>query len=110
MALLHFARNVLASMFKRPVTTDYPVAPRKYTDITRGKVEISIKDCIFCGMCMRNCPADAIKVDRIHRTWEINPFSCVQCGGCVEHCPKKCRGLSLCNTSLRFFQRCLPNA
>jgi formate hydrogenlyase subunit 6/NADH:ubiquinone oxidoreductase subunit I len=90
MAYLHFARNVLASMFRHPATTEYPLAPRQYQNITRGKVEINIDDCIFCGMCMRTCPADAIRVDRAGKTWEINPFSCVQCGGCVEHCPKKC--------------------
>ena len=41
-------------------------------------------------MCMRNCPSDAITVDRNARTWKINRFACVQCKECVTNCPKKC--------------------
>ena len=39
---------------------------------------------------MRNCPSDAITVDRNARTWKINRFACVQCKECVTNCPKKC--------------------
>lgn len=90
MAYLHFARTVLASLFQKPATTSYPFTPREYPDKTRGKVAINIDDCIYCGMCMRKCPADAITVDRAQKTWTINPFSCVQCACCVDNCPKKC--------------------
>lgn len=90
MAYLHFARTVLASLFQKPATTSYPFTPREYPDKTRGKVAIEIDDCIYCGMCMRKCPADAITVDRAQKTWTINPFSCVQCACCVDNCPKKC--------------------
>ena len=90
MAYLHFARSVLANLFRHPVTLDYPAAPREYPENTRGHVEIEIDECLFCGMCMRRCPAGAITVNRTEKTWEINPFSCVQCACCVENCPKKC--------------------
>lgn len=96
MALFHFGRTVLASIFRRSVTTAYPVVPRDYPAATRGHVAIAIDDCIYCGMCMRKCPADAIAVDRAAKRWTLNPFSCIQCGCCVENCPKKC--LSMENT------------
>ena len=56
----------------------------------RGHVEIKIEDCISCGLCARNCPPGALKVDRTAGTWTINRFDCVQCGNCTNVCPKKC--------------------
>lgn len=90
MSCLTFAREMLKNLFSPPVTTEYPLKPKKFVPEVRGKVVNNIDNCIFCGMCQRNCPADAITVDRVARTWTINPFSCVQCRGCVDNCPKKC--------------------
>lgn len=90
MSYLTFAKEMIGNMFKPPVTTDYPIKPRIPKDGVRGKVVIDISKCIFCGSCQRNCPADAITVNRAKGTWEINPFSCIMCRGCVDNCPKKC--------------------
>lgn len=90
MSYLAFAMEMLGNMFKPPVTTEYPIKPRTPIEGDRGKVVIDITKCIFCGSCQRNCPADAITVNRAKGTWEINPFSCIQCRGCVDNCPKKC--------------------
>lgn len=90
MSYLAFAKEMLSNMFKPPVTTEYPIKPRKPIEGVRGRVVIDIEKCIFCGSCQRNCPADAITVNRAKGTWEINPFSCVMCRGCVDNCPKKC--------------------
>ncbi len=81
---------MLSNMFKPPVTTDYPIKPKQFDPNDRGRVLNDIEKCIFCGNCQRNCPADAIIVNRAKGTWEINPFSCVQCKNCVDACPKKC--------------------
>ena len=90
MSYLAFAKEMLANMFKSPVTSRYPVEPRVPVPGDRGKVVNDIQKCIFCGSCQRNCPADAIVVNRAEKSWEINPFSCVQCRSCVDNCPKKC--------------------
>ena len=87
---MNFAGTVLKNLVSKPVTTSYPAVPREYPERTRGHVEIEINDCIMCGMCMRNCPPNAITVDRAKGTWKIQRFDCVQCGYCVENCPKKC--------------------
>ena len=48
--------------------------------------------CIGCGMCAKNCPADAIsRTDYIapgHKlaSFEIDPKKCVKCGACMEKC------------------------
>ena len=90
MSYLSFAREMLGNLFKPPATSQYPFQPRKVYEADRGKVVNDINNCIFCGMCMRNCTSAAITVDRNARTWKINRFACVQCRECVANCPKKC--------------------
>jgi len=51
--------------------------------------------CIGCGMCAKQCPADAIfKTDYVAPgkklpAWEINTEKCVKCGACVGTCKFK---------------------
>jgi len=43
------------------------------------------ENCVACGICVDECPADAIKEgDPIY---EIDPKACVDCGACAEVCP-----------------------
>ena len=56
--------------------------------------KIDAEKCIGCGMCMRQCPADAIsKTDYIapgHKlpSLTIDPSKCVKCGACLSGCKK----------------------
>ncbi len=43
--------------------------------------------CIGCGICEKNCPVDAIKVDDFLA--KVDYDKCVGCGLCVSKCPKK---------------------
>ena len=42
-------------------------------------------DCLSCGTCAANCPADAIDMGDSH--YEINQDACLQCGTCQANCP-----------------------
>lgn len=88
--IMRFAPTMLKNLFKEPVTTKYPAEPIHYPEGSRGHIEIDIDKCISCCLCMMNCPAGAIKVDRKVGSWEINRMDCVQCGYCTIKCPKKC--------------------
>lgn len=88
--MLDFIPVVLKNLFSKPATRNYPAKKRHLYKNERGHLKIDIDDCIFCGMCSRKCPADALKVDRKERTWSIDRFRCVVCSSCVESCPKKC--------------------
>jgi len=90
MAYLKIGRMVLRSMTRRPATLMYPVIPREWTDRTRGHIEIDIDECIFCGICARKCPTDALTVDKDAKRWTIARMGCIQCSCCVDVCPKKC--------------------
>jgi len=44
-------------------------------------------DCVQCGTCKENCPAEAIA--EAEGKFAIDPEKCVDCGTCAENCPVK---------------------
>ena len=44
--------------------------------------------CVFCGLCAKACPADAIEVDRKAKSWKVDTDECIKCGACIDKCPK----------------------
>jgi ech hydrogenase subunit F len=90
MSVLSMSKILFKNLLHGPYTTQYPIKKREHFERTRGKIEISIDDCIFCGMCERRCPTGAIKVDKPKASWSIERFRCIQCNYCGEVCPKKC--------------------
>ena len=44
-------------------------------------------DCVQCGTCKENCPAEAIV--EVEGKFSVDPEKCVQCGTCKENCPAK---------------------
>lgn len=84
------SKMTLGSIFKKPETILYPAQTRFVPEGLKGHIENDIARCIFCGICEKRCPADAIEVKKQDRTWSIDVFRCVQCGSCARECPQKC--------------------
>lgn len=88
MATFKIGKMLMRSLFGKPATLMYPVKPAKITDSTRGHMTIDIDKCVFCSLCAKKCPTNALTVDRKARTWEIQRMRCIQCNACAVACNK----------------------
>ncbi|ADK13234.1 MULTISPECIES: DUF362 domain-containing protein [Clostridium] len=43
------------------------------------------EDCVSCGSCASECPADAISQG--DSQFVIDPEKCIECGNCANVCP-----------------------
>ena len=45
--------------------------------------------CVYCTLCAKKCPQEAITVDRAEKIWKLDDEKCIGCGTCAGICPKK---------------------
>jgi formate hydrogenlyase subunit 6/NADH:ubiquinone oxidoreductase subunit I len=68
---------------------DLIVSGSRIKPVVKGKLTCDTTNCIYCGLCARNCPEEAITVDRATKSWTVDHDKCIQCGKCISKCPKK---------------------
>lgn len=74
----------------RPVE-EKPAAPAGEAAQTAGGYPQADTDvCVFCTLCAKKCPAQALTVDRAEKVWKLDQDACLSCGLCASNCPKKC--------------------
>jgi formate hydrogenlyase subunit 6/NADH:ubiquinone oxidoreductase subunit I len=83
--------DVIRSLFKPAATIQYPAAPAVTPERLRGKLIWDYRRCNGCNLCVKDCPADAIKLlimDRKEKRFvmEYDENRCIYCGQCVESC------------------------
>ncbi|MFC2143904.1 4Fe-4S binding protein [Candidatus Aenigmatarchaeota archaeon] len=78
--------EALKNMVKKPFTQMYPKVKPLIPEGYRGMLEHDTKKCIYCGLCAKNCPSHAIKVDMKKGTWEFDLGRCLHCSQCEETC------------------------
>ncbi len=75
---------------QRPVTLSFPRTPLDLPPGFRGHVVVTDADaCRGCGLCARDCPADALKLERKGRDdfrLIYYPDRCAYCGQCADSC------------------------
>lgn len=84
--------EALSSLFKKPATSEYPEKRRPIHASVAGMISFEQIKCIGCGMCVKNCPASAIKITKVADkvfSCEMSLANCIFCSQCVLTCPKK---------------------
>jgi len=54
---------------------------------TSAKPEIDYERCNGCGLCVKKCRFEALKI--VNKKPKLNPFLCEGCGACEVICPQK---------------------
>jgi len=63
-SLVYLLPELWRTLLTRPITVRFPFAPLELPPYFRGKVTINPALCRGCGLCVRDCPAFALELER----------------------------------------------
>lgn len=78
----HSNRDIIQDFLVSPIALAYYFAGR----FVFAKSFYASVDCDNCGLCVKQCPVDAIKTSNDRPYWT---FSCESCMKCMNTCPKR---------------------
>ena len=84
--------NALKGLYKKTATISYPAGKLKIDPSYRGKLKFDPESCNGCQLCVKDCPADALRIENVGPK-EDKKFSaaldldrCVFCAQCIDSC------------------------
>lgn len=91
MKLIGIIKDAVTSLFKKPATITYPFKEEPVPKRYRARLDYNALKCTGCMLCMRDCPANTIKINVIDRkakqfVMTYNIGECVYCMQCVFNC------------------------
>jgi len=88
---------IFDAVMARPDTVGYPFGELELPEGYRGAIVIDADKCTGCGLCVRDCPADALRLEKKSRD-EFRlihyPARCAYCGQCEDSCQRGAIGHS----------------
>jgi formate hydrogenlyase subunit 6/NADH:ubiquinone oxidoreductase subunit I len=87
--------DVLRSLVHKPVTRLYPFERHEPPERLRGQLDWDPTNCTGCGLCVKDCPAEAIEIITVNKAekrfvMRYHLDRCLFCGQCVKSCRRKC--------------------
>jgi len=76
-------------VLRKPATVKYPYERIEPPRGLRGRPVVEKEKCISCGLCVKVCPNQAIKLIEETKKPRISLSRCIFCGECADACPVK---------------------
>lgn len=92
-------KDIVKSLFKKPVTEQYPFEKLAPPDNLRGKLVWNPEKCSGCQLCVKDCPSNALElitIDKVNKKFVMryNLDKCTYCAQCVVSCRFNCLEMS----------------
>jgi formate hydrogenlyase subunit 6/NADH:ubiquinone oxidoreductase subunit I len=81
--------SIFDAFWHPPETIAYPFDELVLPEGFRGAIEIHPDQCVGCGLCVRNCPTGALKLEKESKAcFSLShfPTRCAYCGECEAVC------------------------
>jgi formate hydrogenlyase subunit 6/NADH:ubiquinone oxidoreductase subunit I len=92
-------RDILRSLFRKPITEDYPAERQAAPERLRGKLVWNPEKCVGCCLCAKDCPSNALElitIDKANKRFVMryDVGRCTFCAQCVLNCRFSCLEMS----------------
>ena len=81
--------NIVKAVLSKPETIAYPAVSHRSSASYRGSVRIISENCVGCGLCVRDCPAAALTLEKDSKnSFRLIHYRdhCASCGQCEMSC------------------------